>query len=100
MTFPIRFNAQNAMASAVGDYGLNPGDFSTQVAGDIVTSFRHRVDSGEVGFPNLPLDTNTIKSVEKFASSVRGDYDSVLVLGIGGSALGPYALDTAMRGPH
>ena len=98
--FPIRFNAQNAMSSAVGDYGLSASDFNTQTASDVVAAFRARVDSGEVGFPNLPLDTNTIKSVEKYASSVRGDFDSVLVLGIGGSALGPYALDTAIRGPH
>ena len=98
--FPIRFNAQNVMSNAVGDYGLAPSDFDPKIAGDVVNAFRSRVDSGEVGFPNLPLDTNTIKSIEKYASSMRGDFESVLVLGIGGSALGPYALDTAMRGPH
>src|SRR5579863_643231 len=100
MIFPIRFNAQNAMSNAVGDYGLSASDFDAKAAGDIVAGSRTRVDAGEVGFPNLPLDTNTTKTVQKFASSVRGDFDSVLVLGIGGSSLGPYALDTAIRGPH
>ena len=31
---------------------------------------------------------------------MRGGYDAVCLLGIGGSALGSWALDCAMRGPH
>ncbi|MCU1283810.1 MAG: glucose-6-phosphate isomerase [Acidobacteriales bacterium] len=100
MNVPIRFNAQHTLKSAVGDHGLDPSDFDAQVGLDAVVGFRKRVDSGEVGFPNLPMDQNTAKSVEKFASRLRSEVDAVLVLGIGGSALGPYALDTAIRGPH
>jgi glucose-6-phosphate isomerase len=100
MNVPIRFNAQNVLKSAVGEHGIEPSDLDTKAALDALIAFRARVDSGEVGFPNLPLDQNTAKEVEKFASSLRRDMEAVLVLGIGGSALGPYALDSAIRGPH
>src|SRR5207302_8980009 len=100
MNLPIRFNAQNTLKSAVGDHGVDPSEFDAQAGLDAVAAFRKRVDSGEVGFPHLPMDQNTAKSVEKFASHLRSEVEAVLVLGIGGSALGPYALDTAIRGPH
>ena len=35
-----------------------------------------------------------------FAKKVRGAYDTVCLVGIGGSALGAWALDCGLRGPH
>lgn len=52
---------------------------------------------GTVGFPNLPSDKNLVAQVEKFSTAARGKYDDVVILGIGGSALGPIALRTALR---
>jgi glucose-6-phosphate isomerase len=53
--------------------------------------------SGSVGFVDLPSDKNLLDQVERFSSAARGKYDDVVVLGIGGSALGPIALRTALR---
>jgi glucose-6-phosphate isomerase len=53
--------------------------------------------SGAVGFVDLPSDEALLDQVERFASSARGKYDDVVILGIGGSALGPIALRTALR---
>jgi glucose-6-phosphate isomerase len=52
---------------------------------------------GSVGFVDLPSDTALLDQVEKFSAGTRGKYDDVVVLGIGGSALGPIALRTALR---
>ena len=52
---------------------------------------------GSVGFVDLPGDKTLLAQVEKFSSSARGKYDDVVILGIGGSALGPIALRTALR---
>jgi glucose-6-phosphate isomerase len=52
---------------------------------------------GSVGFVDLPSDKALLAQVEKFSSSARGKYDDVVILGIGGSALGPIALRTALR---
>jgi glucose-6-phosphate isomerase len=52
---------------------------------------------GTAGFVDLPSDKTLFSQVEKFASAARGKYDDVVILGIGGSALGPIALRTALR---
>jgi glucose-6-phosphate isomerase len=97
---PIRFSYQNSLKENVGDHGLAQEDFNDRAALDALQAFRARVDRGDVGFPTLPLDSNGAKQIEKFAAGLHGDLDAILILGIGGSALGPYAIDTALRGPH
>ena len=52
---------------------------------------------GTVGFVDLASDKTLLSQVEKFAATARGKYDDVVILGIGGSALGPIALRTALR---
>jgi glucose-6-phosphate isomerase len=55
--------------------------------------------SGSVGFVDLPADKKLLDQVTSFTSAAGGRYDDVVILGIGGSALGPIALRTALR-PH
>jgi glucose-6-phosphate isomerase len=97
---PIRFHYRNTLQANVGEYGLAAPDLTPSIAVDALRVFRARVDTGEIGFPNLPLDQNTGKEISQAADELRGEIDTVLVLGIGGSALGAYALDAAVRGPH
>ncbi len=58
-----------------------------------------RRDAGELGFLTLPDDVALHKQSLDFAARVRGQFDDVVVLGIGGSALGPIALRTALLAP-
>ena len=53
--------------------------------------------TGTVGFVDLPAEKKLLDQVTTFASAARGKYDDVVILGIGGSALGPIALRTALR---
>lgn len=53
--------------------------------------------TGSVGFLDLPIDRPLLEQVTKFSAAARGKYDDVVILGIGGSALGPIALRTALR---
>jgi len=53
--------------------------------------------SGSVGFVDLGDDKGLLKQVETYAAAARGKFDDVVILGIGGSALGPIALRTALR---
>jgi glucose-6-phosphate isomerase len=55
--------------------------------------------SGEVGFADIPRDARLLEQVTTFASNARRRYDNVVLLGIGGSALGPIALRSSLR-PH
>jgi len=56
--------------------------------------------SGELGFFDLPRRRDLVAQVLEFAARVRGTVRDVVVLGIGGSALGPIALRSALREPH
>jgi len=96
----ISFSYSNALDRVVGENGLSPADINTSAAADAVREFLGRVTSGEVGFPHLPEDSGTARAIMEFAAGMRPSTDDVIVVGIGGSALGAYALDVAMRGPH
>jgi glucose-6-phosphate isomerase len=63
-------------------------------------SFRRQSEEGKYGFPHLPFQNAVVKSIGEYASSLHGTYDTVCLVGIGGSALGAWALDCGIRGPH
>jgi len=99
----ILFDETNLLASMVGEaHGVTPAEYKAQMrrGPEVVKAFRKLVDRGEVGFPSLPFQTDALKQIQAYARKVRGSYDTVCVLGIGGSALGAWALDCALRGPH
>ncbi len=56
--------------------------------------------SGELGFFDLPRNRSLAGQVIEYVASVRGRYRDVVLLGIGGSALGPIALRNALRPPQ
>jgi glucose-6-phosphate isomerase len=99
----IQFDETNLLAEMVGETdGVSRAEIqnSRAMAADALQAFQKRSEGEEVGFPHLPFQTALIESVRKYAGRVRGGYDAVCLLGIGGSALGSWALDCAMRGPH
>ena len=58
-----------------------------------------RRGEGEYGFYRLVDQAGPVREITTFAEGVGQAYDHVLVLGIGGSALGAKALLTALRRP-
>jgi glucose-6-phosphate isomerase len=62
--------------------------------------FAKRQEAGELGFLDLPGNAELHEESVDFAKRTRGRFDDVVVLGIGGSALGPIALRTALRKPQ
>src|SRR5256714_1144556 len=61
------------------------------------TGFEKLRASGAVGCVDLASDSGLLDQVEGFVSGATGRFDDVVILGIGGSALGPIALRTALR---
>jgi glucose-6-phosphate isomerase len=59
--------------------------------------FEDRRRSGAIGFVDLPHNQQLFEQVQRYAQAAQGQYDDVVILGIGGSALGPIALRTALR---
>jgi len=62
--------------------------------------FGKRRDAGELGFLTLGANAQLHKQSTDFAARVAGKFDDIIVLGIGGSALGPIALRTALLEPQ
>jgi glucose-6-phosphate isomerase len=99
----IQFDETNLLAEVVGKkngIGRGEAERSRGKALKALKSFRKQSEQGLYGFPHLPFQAAVIKDVAGFAASVRGSYDTVCVVGIGGSALGAWALDCGIRGPH
>ncbi len=99
----IHFDETNLLAHMVGaDDGLERPEIESArpAALDALASFRSACDEGRYGFPHLPFQAAVIRDVLAYAAQVRGSYDTVCLAGIGGSALGAWALDCGVRGPH
>ncbi len=93
----IRLDYTNMMSGAVRN-GLDDAAWS-----DGAKAFRNsfkrvteRASRGELGFLELPSRTWLADACRNIAGDFQGRVDDVVVLGIGGSALGPIALRTAL----
>ncbi len=99
----IQFDDTNLRAEMVGrSHGLTRAeirDFKPRAI-EALQGFRKLSDEGLYGFPKLPFETAVAREIVSYANDVRGTYDTVCVVGIGGSALGAWALDCGLRGPH
>ncbi len=67
--------------------------------GAVQAEVRDRRSRGEYGFYSLIDQADTVREIRTFADGVGQAYDHVLVLGIGGSALGVKAELNALRKP-
>jgi glucose-6-phosphate isomerase len=84
-----------------GEHGLERARLS-QLGGKfgaIQGEVRQRRTGGEYGFYKLVDQDATVRQIKTFAEGLGQAHDHVLVLGIGGSALGTKALLNALRRP-
>lgn len=96
----ITLDFTNMMAPAVSG-GIPAADWerAERLFSKAREVFERRRAAGELGFLDLPGDAALHKQSVDFVKRTRGKFDDVVVLGIGGSALGPIALRTALCKP-
>ncbi len=92
----LAIDIERCRAGAAGDRALTPGmmdDLSPRLtqAREAVLGAR---GSGMAGFTELPGESPA--ALLEYARRMQGRYDALVVIGIGGSALGPIALATAL----
>ena len=97
----LRLDYTNFMGDVVAG-GVSAADWrdATATFSRAYAGFQRRRQANELGFLDLPANTALHKQSTDFAARVRGQFDDVVVLGIGGSALGPIALRTALLEPQ
>jgi len=81
-------------------HGLSVEDLSglSEIASRIHDDLKARREAGKIGFYNLPHDRATSAKIEAFAKKARRSFQNVVILGIGGSSLGPKALHSSLIG--
>lgn len=102
----IEFNYRNITSDVIGnDNGLDINsefeNYKEQIS-KIITDLNLRKDKpGQwLQWMNLGYNEETVWYVKEFAAMVEGRFDNVLVLGIGGSALGGIAVTEALLKPY
>ena len=100
----IRLDVNHMMADMLGsEYGVTQAQLAAMQ--DAAVKAQHAVEAnrgtGWLGWMNLPYNQEEIVSeIEKVADHVRKTFKYFVVLGIGGSALGPIAVHQALNHLH
>lgn len=98
----VALDYNRMLAPATAGRGVDPARLA-----ELATTFRdihahvqrQRAD-GRLGFYDLPYDQPLLAEITRFAEGVGQAFDTVVVLGIGGSALGTRALQHALLPPR
>ena len=95
----IKFDYTNVLESAVGSHGIPESTFAAAAASAqrAVEAIEAAHRDGRLGFANLPAAEKPLNDVVGFAR--KHAFKNILILGIGGSALGPAALESALARP-
>ena len=99
----IRFDFNPMMAEYVGEHGIARAEMETLFGAmrDAHAMVEAGRGKGMQGWMTLPYDQEEVLSaIEKTAARVRDEFDAFVVLGIGGSALGPAAVHQALKHLH
>ncbi len=96
----IQLYWKNATAKIVGESnGISPRDIQ-DIDGEISSAHAavtEQIKAGQLGYAALPTNTEYRKQVMDLVGRYRGNTTDMIVLGIGGSALGSLALQAALN---
>ena len=99
---PITLDFSNMVMEHLGGGGVDPERLGRDLA-DRFRSAHESVEfarrSGEMGFFELPYDSDVLGHVQELADRVEGRFENLVIIGIGGSALGARTLRDALLGP-
>lgn len=96
----IAYDFTRMTADAVGAaHGITAKELSAfeKIAADAASTIKSQRAEGKLPFMNLPRDLKTAGEISAYASTAAKKYDNFVVLGIGGSALGAIALQSALN---
>jgi glucose-6-phosphate isomerase len=90
------------LAPATGGRGIDPQRVDAMAAQfrDVHAAVTARRVAGKLGFFELPYERAVVDQIRSFAEGLGQSFQNIVVLGIGGSALGTTALQHALLRPH
>jgi glucose-6-phosphate isomerase len=96
----IRLYYQNVTAGRIGgEHGITDERFEELAARTVpaIKAVNAQRKDGKTAYRDLPYDKETPRTVKRLADGLGGFCENLVVLGIGGSALGNIALQTALN---
>lgn len=99
MALQLDFNYM--MSAYVGkQHGISAEDLTglTDIAADIHRDLREKREAGKIGFYDLHRNRESAGEISAWARKARKRHQNVVILGIGGSCLGPKSLHSALVG--
>lgn len=102
MSKPIQFYFKNVTEEIIGpEHGLSKKELDKQAAqiAEITRAMASERAAGNLPYRDLPYQHQTVEKINKLADRFKGRFDNLVVMGIGGSALGNIALQTALNSP-
>ncbi len=103
MSDRIRLDVTRMFEDAVGEecgVGVEDLDQHWAKVEAALQGLEARRKAGELPFYDLPQEKDTVKRIQEYAEKNRTKFRNVVVLGIGGSALGIIALRDALKPLH
>ncbi|MFP4016152.1 MAG: glucose-6-phosphate isomerase [Halanaerobiales bacterium] len=96
----IKLDVNNIFVDKVGEkHGISREEVENFA--DRVKKAHENISEANLGFMELPYNQNQIiQEINDYVEENRDRYDNFVVLGIGGSALGNIALQTALNDPY
>jgi glucose-6-phosphate isomerase len=94
----LKIDYRFVMNELLRAHGLDKGelDSSMDAATLVLSGLRERRSRGELGFATVFAEPKMAESCLKLARKYKSKIENVVILGIGGSALGPRALASAL----
>lgn len=99
----LRLDFNNMMAEFIGPKGITESDLEAlelKIEAAEKAMIEKRAQ-GKMYWRDLPYNQNEIVAdIKAYVESVKGQFENFVVLGIGGSALGPIAVQQAINHPY
>lgn len=99
----IKLDFNNMLVEYVGEKGISEEEIS-QLQGKIEMAEKAmnlKRQEGKMDFRDLPYNQeDVVKDINSYVQEVKNQIDNFVVLGIGGSALGPIAVQQAINHPY
>ncbi|MCD8037070.1 MAG: glucose-6-phosphate isomerase [Clostridiales bacterium] len=98
----IRVDYNNMMKKYVGEYGISDAEITalTGKAGKAHKAMEEKRLNGGMDWRQLPYNQKeVVADIKAYVDEVKDDIDAFVVLGIGGSALGPICVQQAINHP-
>ncbi len=98
----LKFKWENLTSDKIGEKGIFINEIKElkREIENAKNKLKNEKESGKIGFWQLPYNEKSVKEVNKLADYIRENFEYFVLLGIGGSALGPISLHNALKSPY